>query len=101
MLKAGVQELKNLMHDLLRKEAKGACISCGGDSNERLRLEVQLHKATEAREKGERKLKSMEDEAKKKDEEILELKSKVFNQRTFVLWLFSLIFHLDAIAVCG
>ncbi len=35
------QELRGLLHDLLRKESKGACISCGGDSNERLRLEVK------------------------------------------------------------
>ncbi len=38
---------------------------------------MQLHKASEAREKGERRVKQMEEEAKRKDEEILELKSKV------------------------
>ena len=66
-----------MLHDLLRKESKGACLSCGGDANEKLRLEVQLHKATEAKEKAERSIKQMEDEAKRKDEEIMELKSKV------------------------
>ena len=65
------------MHDLLRREAKGACLACGGDANERLRLEVQLHKGTEAREKAERRMKAMGEEAKRKDEEILELKGKV------------------------
>ena len=77
MLKSGVQELKGLVHDLLRKEAKGACLACGGDSNDRLRMEVQLHKTTEAKEKGDRKIKSLEDEAKRKDEEIMDLKSKL------------------------
>ena len=40
-------------------------------------LQVQLHKATEAREKGERRVKQIEEEAKRKDEEILDLKGKV------------------------
>jgi hypothetical protein len=39
-----VQELKGLLHDLLRKEAKGSCITCGADVNEKLRLEVREHK---------------------------------------------------------
>ena len=77
MLKGIVQELRGLLHDLLRKEAKGACLSCGNDTNDKLRLEVQLHQTNEAKEKGERRLKQMEDEAKRKDEQILELKSKV------------------------
>ena len=41
-------------------------------------FQVQLHKANEAREKGERRLKQLEEEAKRKDEEILEIKSKVY-----------------------
>ncbi len=39
-----LQELKGLLHDLLRKEAKGSCITCGADVNEKLRLEVREHK---------------------------------------------------------
>ena len=35
------QELRGLLHDLLRKESKGACVACGGDTNEKLRLEVK------------------------------------------------------------
>ena len=77
LLQSGVQELKGLLHDLLRKESKGSCLACGSDSNDRLRLEVQLHNTTEAKEKGERKLKQLETEAKAKDEEIMGLKSKV------------------------
>lgn len=72
------QDLKGLLHDLLRKEAKGvACAACGMDTNEKLRLEVQLHKGTEAREKAERRMKQMEDEARRKEEEIIDLKGKV------------------------
>ena len=76
-LGGAVQELRGLVHDILRKEAKGACLACGGDRDEKLRLEVQLHKTTEAKEKLERVQKQKEDEAKRKDEEILDLKSKV------------------------
>lgn len=76
-LNGAVIELKGLVHDLLRKEAKGACLSCGADSNEKIRLEVQLHKTTEANEKMERRLKELEDLSKRKDDEILDVKSKV------------------------
>ncbi len=72
-----MQELRGLLHDLLRKESKGTCLSCGGDSNERLRLEVQLHKAVEAKEKAERNIKHMEEATKRKDEETMDLKCKV------------------------
>jgi len=65
-----LQELRGLVHDLLRKEAKA-------EVNDRLRLEVQLHKATEAKEKGERRAKQMEEEARRRDEEILDLKSRL------------------------
>lgn len=92
MLKSGVQELKGLVHDLLRREAKkangsnsaNACPECGADVDARLRMEAHLHKANEAREQGERKMKLMDEEAKRKDEDILELKNKVcfLNSRT-------------------
>jgi hypothetical protein len=51
LLKTVVQELKGLLHDLLRKEAKGSCLSCGADVNEKMKLEIQLHKSTESYEK--------------------------------------------------
>ena len=35
-----LQELKGLLHDLLRKDAKGTCITCGADANQKLKLEV-------------------------------------------------------------
>ena len=77
LLKTVVQELKGLLHDLLRKEAKGSCLSCGADGNERIKLEVQLHKSTENHEKLERRMRQQEDEAKRKAEEIIDLKGKV------------------------
>jgi hypothetical protein len=77
ILISGVQEMRGLLHDLLRKESKGACLSCGADANEKLRLEVHLHKTTEAKEKLERTMKAKEEEEKRKEEEILDLKSKV------------------------
>ena len=76
-LDSALTELRGLVHDLLRKEAKGACLSCGADSNDKIRMEVQLHKTQEANEKLERRLKEMEDLSKRKDDEILDVKSKV------------------------
>ena len=69
--------MRGLLHDLMRKESKGACLTCGADTNERLRMEVQLHKMTEAKEKLERNMKAKEEEAKKKDEQILDLTSNI------------------------
>ena len=76
-LNSALTELRGLVHDLLRKEAKGACLSCGADSNEKIRMEVQLHKTTEQNEKLERRLKERENLGKQKDDEILDVKSKV------------------------
>ena len=76
-LNSAMIELKGLVHDLLRKEAKGACLACGADSNEKIRMEVQLHKTQEQNEKLERRLKEVEDLGKRKDDEILDIKSKV------------------------
>merc|ERR1719188_467294 len=76
VLSGCVKEMRGLLHDLMRKESKGACLTCGADTNERLRMEVQLHKMTEAKEKLERNMKVKEEEAKKKDEQILDLTSK-------------------------
>ena len=80
-LLAGVmQDLKGLLHDILRKEAKGSCPSCGADVNDRMKLEIQLHKTQENYEKLERDLKKKEDESKARDNEIKELMSKVMNR---------------------
>lgn len=76
-----MQELKGLLHDILRKEAKGTCPSCGADVNDRMKLEIQLHKTQENFEKLERDLKKKEEEAKASDNEIKDLLSKV-NTRT-------------------
>ncbi len=76
-LDSALQELRGLVHDLLRKEAKGTCLSCGADSNDKIRMEVQLHKTQEQKEKLERRLKDAEDQNKRKDDEILELISKL------------------------
>merc|ERR1719295_1761785 len=72
-----MQELKGLLHDILRKEAKGSCPACGTDVNDRLKLEVQLHKTTEAFEKLERTLKKKEDESKAREDEMRALLSKL------------------------
>ena len=76
-LNSALHELRGLVHDLLRKEAKGACLACGADSNDKIRMEVQLHKSQEQNEKLERRLKEQEDLNKRKDDELLEAKSKV------------------------
>ena len=76
-----MHELKGLVHDLLRKEAKGACLACGADTNEKLRMEVKIHKTQEENEKLERRLKELEDLGKRKDDEILDVKSKVKTAR--------------------
>ena len=81
-MKAGLlldvmQELKGLLHDILRKEAKGSCASCGADVNDRMKLEIQLHKTQENFERMERDLKKKEDESKAREDEIRELMSKV------------------------
>merc|ERR1712088_650958 len=68
-----MQELKGLLHDILRKEAKGSCPACGADVNDRLKLEVQLHKTTENFEKLERNLKKKEDESRAREDEMREL----------------------------
>ena len=72
-----MQELKGLLHAILRKEAKGTCPSCGADVNDRMKLEIQLHKTQENFEKLERDLKKKEEEAKASDNEIKDLLSKV------------------------
>ena len=72
-----MQELKGLLHDILRKEAKGTCPSCGADVNDRMKLEIQLHKTQENFEKLERDLKKKEEESKASDNEIKDLLSKV------------------------
>jgi len=75
-LTSAMHELKGLVHDLLRKEAKGACLACGADTNEKIRMEVKIHKTQEENEKLERRLKEVEDLGKRKDDEILDVKSK-------------------------
>lgn len=77
LLHSVMQELKGLLHDILRKEAKGSCPACGTDVNDRLKLEVQLHKTTESFEKLERTLKKKEDESKAREDEMRELLSKL------------------------
>jgi len=77
LLHSVMQELKGLLHDILRKEAKGSCPACGTDVNDRLKLEVQLHKTTEAFEKLERTLKKKEDESKAREDEMRALLSKL------------------------
>merc|ERR1719411_441299 len=58
-----MQELKGLLHDILRKEAKGSCPACGADVNDRLKLE--------------RNLKKKEDESRAREDEMRELMSKL------------------------
>merc|ERR1712012_1020051 len=58
-------------------EAKGSCPSCGADVNDRLKLEVQLHKTQENFERLERDLKKKEEESKARDNEIKDLLSKL------------------------
>jgi len=77
LLQSVMQELKGLLHDILRKEAKGSCPSCGADVNDRLKLEVQLHKTQENFERLERDLKKKEEESKARDNEIKDLLSKL------------------------
>lgn len=77
LLSGVMQELKGLLHDILRKEAKGSCPACGMDVNDRLKLEVQLHKTTESFEKLERTLKKKEIESKQREDEMTELMSKL------------------------
>jgi len=77
LLNSVMQELKGLLHDILRKEAKGSCPACGTDVNDRLKLEVQLHKTTESFEKLERTLKKKEDESKAREDEMRALLSKL------------------------
>lgn len=72
-----MQDLKGLLHDILRKEAKGSCPACGADVNDRLKLEVQLHKTTENFEKLERNLKKMTDEGRSREDELRGLMSKL------------------------
>merc|ERR1711997_783629 len=62
---------------ILRKEAKGSCASCGADVNDRMKLEIQLHKTQENFERMERDLKKKEDESKAREDEIRELMSKL------------------------
>ena len=80
-----MQELKGLLHDILRKEAKGTCPSCGADVNDRMKLEIQLHKTQENFEKLERELKKKEEESKASENEIKDLLSKV-NEKRLKYW---------------
>ena len=51
--------------------------------NERMKLEIQLHKSTENYEKLDRRMRQQEEDAKRKAEEIIDLKGKVI--RT-IIW---------------
>jgi len=77
LLHGVLQELKGLLHDILRKEAKGSCPACGADVNERMKMEIQLHKTQENFEKLERDLKKKEEESKARENEIKDLLSKL------------------------
>merc|ERR1712045_445267 len=77
LLHGVMQELKGLLHDILRKEAKGSCPACGADVNERMKMEIQLHKTQENFEKLERDLKKKEEESKARENEIKDLLSKL------------------------
>jgi len=77
LLHGVMQDLKGLLHDILRKEAKGTCPACGADSNDRMKLEIQLHKTQENFERLERDLRKKEDESKARDNEIKDLLSKL------------------------
>ena len=77
LLHGVMQDLKGLLHDILRKEAKGTCPACGADSNDRMKLEIQLHKTQENFERLERDLRKKEEESKARDNEIKDLLSKV------------------------
>jgi len=57
--------------------AKGTCPTCGADVNDRMKLEIQLHKTQENFEKLERDLKKKEEESKARDNEIKDLLSKL------------------------
>ena len=39
ILNGCVQEMRGLLHDLMRKESKGTCLTCGADTNERLQTQ--------------------------------------------------------------
>ena len=94
-----MQELKGLLHDILRKEAKGSCPACGADVNERMKMEIQLHKTQENFEKLERDLKKKEEESKARENEIKDLLSKV-KYNTLNLRMVLKVSHFIVLADC-
>ena len=82
-LNQAVVELKALLHHLLRKESRCSssssqgCQTCGKSLLEKQNLEIELHQTLEQIERGKIGLKQAELEAKRKDEEIQRIKSKV------------------------
>lgn len=78
-LEQAVSELKCLLLELLRKQSRSpsACGTCGRSLEEKLALERELHQTLELIERGKIGLKQAELEAKKKEEQIQGVKSKL------------------------
>ncbi|XP_071517152.1 bicaudal D-related protein homolog isoform X2 [Panulirus ornatus] len=76
VLGAVVRELRGLVRDLLRREAKGECASCGR-SEDRLQLEQEVHRALEAVDKLNIELTDVKDKLKAKTDEAADLGHQV------------------------
>lgn len=72
-----VKQLKGLLHDILRREAKGACQTCGRGPNDREDLERDLNITREELIRTQRKLAEKIEDGKHKNEQILNLTGKI------------------------
>jgi len=77
-----VQEIKGLIHDLIRKERKhmvgeGGCPNCGKTEDQRLQLEKQLHRTREQLDRGSIEMKQAELASKRQEDELQNLRSKL------------------------
>ena len=82
-LSQAVRELKSLLLQMSRKEDRNSsstsegCKTCGRSLEEKKNIEIEFHQTLEQLERGKIGLKQAELEARRKDEEIQRIQSKV------------------------
>ncbi|KAB7504933.1 Bicaudal D-related-like protein [Armadillidium nasatum] len=78
VLKETAQELKGLIRQLLRREAKGQCSACGRSAPEdKIQMEQEIHKALEALDKLNIELADKTEKLKNKTDEVDQLQQQI------------------------
>lgn len=87
MLTDVLKELRGLLHDILRKEAKGVCLTCGQGLTDREEFEREFVSARANVEKLNWTIEQKNNELRKKSEEVMDLSSKLSIQQAELIAL--------------